>query len=129
MSNFTKWHLTHEIFRILPVFSQLSWNLTFIFSGSHEKYSLLLIQLANYIYSLWKMQEKDAILFKFFWYKVFVHWKLKLLNFLMDIVLTCGYHYYVISLGIFRARRSVLGCVKWQQNVLSTRLEASSVEV
>ena len=75
------------------------------------------------------MQKKIAILFKFFWYKVFVHWKLKLLNFLMDIiVLTCGYHYYVISLGIFRARRSVLGWVKWQPKVLSTRLEASSVE-
>ena len=56
------------------------------------------------------MQKKIAILFKFFWYKVFVLWKLKLLNFLMDIiVLTCGYHYYVISLGIFRARRSVTG--------------------
>ena len=40
MSNFTKWHLTHEIFRILPVFSQFLWNLTFIFSDSHEKFSL-----------------------------------------------------------------------------------------
>ena len=28
MSKFTKWHLTHEIFRILPVFSQFLWNLT-----------------------------------------------------------------------------------------------------
>ena len=34
---FAKWHLTHEIFRILPLFSQFYWNLTFIFSGSHEK--------------------------------------------------------------------------------------------
>ena len=33
MSNFTKRHLTHEIFRILPVFSQLLWNLTFYFVG------------------------------------------------------------------------------------------------
>ena len=31
--------------------------------------------------------KKSAILFKLFWYKVFVPWKLKLLNFLMDSVL------------------------------------------
>ena len=31
--------------------------------------------------------KKNVILFKLFWYKVFVHWKLKLLNFLMDSVL------------------------------------------
>ena len=30
-------HLTREIFRILPAFSQVLSNLTFIFSGSHEK--------------------------------------------------------------------------------------------
>ena len=36
-SNFTKWHATHEIFRILPVFSQFLWNLTFLFWGLHEK--------------------------------------------------------------------------------------------
>ena len=100
-------------------FLGLPWEIVFV----------VITAIANYIYSPWKMQKKIAILFKFFWYKVFVHWKLKLLNFLMDIiVLTCGYHYYVISLGIFRARRSVLGWVKWQPKVLSTRLEASSVE-
>ena len=37
MSNFTKWHVTYEIFRILPVFSQFLWNLTLIFLGSYEK--------------------------------------------------------------------------------------------
>ena len=31
--------------------------------------------------------KKNAIFFKLFWYKVFVHWKLKLLNFLMNSVL------------------------------------------
>ena len=31
--------------------------------------------------------KKNAIFFKLFWYKVFVHWKLKLLNFLVDSVL------------------------------------------
>ena len=30
----------------------------------------------------------QKIFFKLFWYKVFVHWKLKLLNFLVDSVLT-----------------------------------------
>ena len=31
------------------------WNLTFFFSGSHEKFSLVLLQMTNYIFSLWKM--------------------------------------------------------------------------
>ena len=53
--NFTKLHLVQEIFRILPVFSQFLWNLTFIFSASHEKVSLVLLQITNYIYSPWKM--------------------------------------------------------------------------
>ena len=35
-----------------------------------------------------KNVKKSAIFFKLFWYKVFVHWKLKLLNSLMDSVLT-----------------------------------------
>ena len=38
------------------------------------------------IYPL-KNVKKNAILFKLFWYKAFVHWKLKLLNFLVDSVL------------------------------------------
>ena len=33
------------------------------------------------------MQKKNAISFKLFCYKVFVHWKLKLLDFPMDSVL------------------------------------------
>ena len=31
--------------------------------------------------------KKNAIFFKLFWYKVFVPWKLKILNFLVDSVL------------------------------------------
>ena len=38
-------------------------------------------------YNPWKMQKNNAIFFKLFWYKVFVHWKLELLNFLADSVL------------------------------------------
>ena len=34
-----------------------------------------------------KNVKKNARLFKLFWYKAFVHWKLKLLNFLTDSVL------------------------------------------
>ena len=48
-SNFKKWHLTHEIFKILPMFSELLWNLTFIFLCSQEKQSLVLLQITNYI--------------------------------------------------------------------------------
>ena len=39
-----------------------------------------------YIFSPWKMQKENVTFFKLFWYKVFVHWKLKFLNFLVDSV-------------------------------------------
>ena len=58
MSHFTELNLTHEIFRILPMFSQFLLNLTFIFSDSHEKFSLVLIQMTNYIFSPCKMQKR-----------------------------------------------------------------------
>ena len=38
--------------------------------------------------------RKKAIFFKLFWYEVFVQWKLKLLNFLVDSVLTLFYCYF-----------------------------------
>ena len=57
VSNFTKLHLTHEIFRILPVFSQLLWNLAFIFSGSRKKRSFVLLQMTNYMFIPWKMEK------------------------------------------------------------------------
>ena len=34
-----------------------------------------------------KNVKKNAIFFKLFWYKVVVHWELKLLNFLVDSIL------------------------------------------
>ena len=37
--------------------------------------------------ALQKCETGNAIFFKLFWYKVFVHWELKLLNFLVDSVL------------------------------------------
>ena len=135
MSNFTKSHLTHKIFIILPVFSLFLWNLTFLFSVSDRKFSLvllqnffvfnllpgffhyysyrcfttvakknrmkkewrknkikvdtdtMLLQMTNYIFWALEKCKKNAVFFKLFWYKVFVHWKLKFLNFLVDSVL------------------------------------------
>ena len=43
--------------------------------------------MTNYIFSPWKMKKKKAVFHNLFWYKVFVQWKLKLRNFLMDSVL------------------------------------------
>ena len=89
MLNFTKLHLTHEFFRILTVFSQFLWNLTIILSDFNEECSLVLMQKTNYIFSIWKTKKKECnIFFKLFWYKVFVHLKFKLLNFLVDSVLS-----------------------------------------
>ena len=39
-----------RIFRSFPVFSQFLRNLTFIFSDSYEKFSLLLLHMTNYIF-------------------------------------------------------------------------------
>ena len=59
------------------------WNLTFIFSVFHEKFSLVLLQMIYYILSHWKT-------------RFFVHWKLKSLNFLADSVLNYQYAYVEI---------------------------------
>ena len=45
----------HEI---LLAFLQFLWNLKFIFSGSHNSSSSVLLQLTNYIYSLSKMRKR-----------------------------------------------------------------------
>ena len=81
MSNFTKLHLTHEIFRILPVFSQFVWNLTFISSGSRKKVSLVLLQMTNIVLITSLALEKckkNAICFKLFSHKVFCPLKFKI---------------------------------------------------
>ena len=46
-----------------------------------------------------KNVKKNAMFFKLFWYNIFVHWKLKLLNFLMDSVLIywCQLHSSLLS--------------------------------
>ena len=40
---------------ILPVFSQLLWNLKSIFSGSNKKLPLVFLQITNYNYIPWKV--------------------------------------------------------------------------
>ena len=43
-----------------------------------------------------KNLKKNAIFFKLFWYSGFVHWKLKLLNFLVDSIINYQYAYVEI---------------------------------
>ena len=47
--------LNMKFLEFYPLFLQFLWNLTFIFSDSHEKFSLVLLQMTNYIFSPWKM--------------------------------------------------------------------------
>ena len=47
------------------------------FLGFSREIFFVSLQITNYIYSPWKMQTKNAILFKLFWSKNFVLWKLK----------------------------------------------------
>ena len=58
-------------------FLALPWEIVFGVITANESYLKPL-----------KNVKKNAVLFKLFWYKVFVHWKLKLLNFVMDSILT-----------------------------------------
>ena len=39
----------------LHILDVILWNLTFIFSGSPKKFSLVLLQMTNYFFSDWKM--------------------------------------------------------------------------
>ena len=48
-----------------------------------------------------KNVKKNAIFFKLFWYKVFVAWKLKLLNFLVDSFLNGRYRHIFIPSKFF----------------------------
>ena len=65
-------------------------NLTYSFSGS--PYYRWLI-MTNYIFNFpLKNVKNNAICFELFWYKAFVHWKLKLLSFLTDSALSQCYN-------------------------------------
>ena len=65
----------------------------------------------------------NAICFKLFWYKIFVHSKLKLPNFLVDFVLSldCHVHKFGIQSKRKRKREKVAG----QRN--STRKRATEI--
>ena len=68
-----------------------------------SKLSLALLQITNYKYSALKNVKKNGILFKLFWYKVFFHWKLKLLNFPMNCVLKCCIIVYCLCFLFLRS--------------------------
>ena len=62
------------------------WSIWSLFSPAPIRtFPLEWFHITYYIKPL-KSVKKDAIWLKLFWYKVFAHWKLKLLNFLMDSV-------------------------------------------
>ena len=81
------------------------WH-SLIFSDSHEKFSLLLLQIT---YKNVKFKKKNAMFFNIFWYKVFVHWKLELLNFLVDSVLILLLKFECLKHG-YRAKKKI-GCM------------------
>ena len=47
--------------------------LAFIFSDSHYRVSLVLLQMTKLHLSPLKKVKKNTVFFKLFWYKVFVH--------------------------------------------------------
>ena len=60
MSNFTKLHLAHEIFRILPdcvLTILVKFDIHFL-GPLREKFSLVLLQMTNCIFSRWKMLKR-----------------------------------------------------------------------
>ena len=122
------------IFRALPAFHN-SCELDIIFLGSHKKVFLVLlhIRLITSVYSAWKILKKDAIMFKLFWYKVFIHCKLKLLNFLMDSVLS-SIHFANLMHWVSEIRlcQETLDCATaifscyWNEMILSYLLKLTS---
>ena len=71
----------------------IPWNLTVIFSGF---LFLVSLQMIYYIFSPWKMWERMHHALNYSVFFVSVHWKLKLLNFLVDSVLNYRYAYVEI---------------------------------
>ena len=75
---------------------QFLWNLTYIFLGSHWEIVFgVITDNKLYLYPL-KNVKRNAVFFKLFWYKVFVLWKLKFFNFLMDSVLI-SFSYWLLT--------------------------------
>ena len=66
MSNSTRIVKTQVKFWKFHVEDVILWNLTFIFSGSHKNFSLMLLQITNYIHSPWKIVKLSCL---FLWWK------------------------------------------------------------
>ena len=81
--------------------------MTFIFSGTHRKFSWCYRWLITSV-ALEKLKKKNAIFFKFFWYEVFVHSKLKLLSFLVDSVLMSLYFLYGLLMSLKRIMKEMI---------------------
>ena len=84
--------------------------------------------------SLKKCKKKSAICFKLFWYKVFVHWKLKLINSLTDSVLTAWPHMpslfcsYIIIQFVCTKRFGQLIVFLWQLDCEAWSLKGNQLE-
>ena len=75
-------------FILLPVFPQFLWNLRFIFWAPIRIFLWCYCRQLISSIALEKWKKERAIWLKIFWWKVFVHWNLKLFNFVLDSVLT-----------------------------------------
>ena len=84
---FSQNYISHMKFtEIYPCFHNV-WEIWLSFLGlPGEIFFGVITDDWLHLYAL-KNVKKNAIFFKLFWYKVFVHWELKLLNFLVDCVL------------------------------------------
>ena len=93
------WENTGKI--VMRKINFILWNLRLlkfnVFSGSHK--NLFVGVISNNLLHLWPLKsvKKNAICLKICWYRVFVHWKWKLFNFLMDLVLKRTYSYVAFS--------------------------------
>ena len=96
MSNFTKWHcLLMKFSEFTCVFTILVKFDIYFFGLPWEKVFGVITDNKLYLYPL-KNVKRNAVLFKLFWYKVFVFWKLKFFNFLMDSILI-SFSYWLLT--------------------------------
>ena len=51
---------TSKIVKIFYMLDVILWTLTVIFSGSHKKFSLVLLQMINYVFSPWQRYKNKC---------------------------------------------------------------------
>ena len=67
---------TGKILKISCVtYSFVKFDIFYFLGLPWETFFVVITDDYNYIFSPWKKEKKNAILFKWFWYTVFVHWK------------------------------------------------------